>query len=292
MKERHIPKETKVIKEVKLHALGGIPLIQKDDDIGTIICESAKQGNFPLEDGDIVVVASKIVAKAEGQLVDTRRVKPSKEALSLAKKINMEPKNLEVILGETKRLLIARPDLLLTEHHLGFICTKAGVDSSNTAPGPKGRVVSLLPKDPDSSAEKIRKAVQEKTGKEVAVIINDTFGRPDRKGSVGMAIGISGIAPVYSPPITEDIFGKKRHPEIAQVDEIAAAASLIMGQTNERLPVVVVRGVEYQASEKSQIKALLHPIKQYIQDALAEARPVASSCLAFGEPVFSRFIYG
>jgi len=292
MKERHIPKETKVIKEVTLHALEGIPLIQKDDDIGTIICESAKQGNFPLENGDIVVVASKIVSKAEGQLVDTRRVKPSKEALLLAKQINMEPKNLEVILGETKRLLIARPDLLLTEHHLGFICTKAGVDSSNTAPGPKGRVVSLLPKDPDSSAEKIRKAVQEKTGKEVAVIINDTFGRPDRKGSVGMAIGISGIAAISSPSKKEDIFGKKRHPEIAQVDEIAGAASLIMGQTNERLPVVVVRGVKYQASEKGQIKDLLHPIQKYIQDALAEARPVASSCLAFGEPVFSRFIYG
>jgi len=256
------------MKEVNLFALSGIPLIQKGNSIGGIICKQAEEQNFLFENSDIVVIASKIVSKAEGRLVDTDKIKPSKKAVSLAEKLGMNPRNLEVILRETKRILVARPDLLLTENHLAFICTKAGVDSSNTVAGPKGKIVALLPHNPDSSAKKIRKIIEEATGKKTAVIINDTFGRPDRKGSVGMAIGISGIAAIYSPPTTTDIFGKQRHPEIAQVDEIAAAASLLIGQTNERRPVVVVRGVEYQASETSKIKDLLHPTAKYIQDAL------------------------
>lgn len=256
------------MKKLNLYAFEGIPLIQQGDNIGAIICEIAQKENFLFEDGDIVVIASKIVSKAEGRLVDTSKIKSSKKTVLLAEKLEMDPRNLEVILKETKRLLIARSDLLLTEHLLGFICTKASVDSSNTTAGPKGQIVSLLPKDPDASAKGIRQVIERNIGKKVAVIINDTFGRPDRKGSVGMTIGISGIAVIYSPAIKEDIHGKKRHPEIAQVDEIAAAASLIMGQTNERRPVVVVRGVEYQASETSEIKDILHPTAKYIQDAL------------------------
>lgn len=264
--------EFKPLREINLFALPDIPLIKQGDDLGKIICESATKLDFTFKDGDIVVIASKIVSKAEGQLIDTRNIKPSSESLSLAEKIGIDPRSLEVILRETKTLLIARPDLLLTEHNLGFICTKAGVDSSNTTAGPKGEVVALLPEDPDSSASKIREVIEKTTRKKIAVIINDTFGRPDRKGSVGMAIGISGIAAIYTPPITMDIFGKQRHPEIAHVDEIAAAASLLMGQTDERRPAVVVRGVEYQASEKSKIKDLLHPTTKYIQDALEIAK--------------------
>lgn len=255
-------------REINLTALPGIPLIERGDNLGEIICESAAKSNFTLEDGDIVVIASKIVSKAEGRLVDIETIKPSKETVSLAEKLGMDPRNLEVILGETKRLLLARPGLLLTEHHSGIICTKAGVDSSNTTAGPKGRVVALLPENSDASAKRVRQVIENKTGKKIAVIINDTFGRADRKGSVGMGIGISGIVAVYSPPIKEDIHGKTRHPEIAQVDEIAAAASLIMGQTNERRPVVVVRGVDYQTSETDGIKDILHPTAKYIQDAL------------------------
>lgn len=262
------------MKTLNLYALEGILLIQQGDDIGVIICDVAGKEKFSFEDGDIVVVTSKIISKAEGRLVDTYKIKPSKETVSLAEKLEIDPRSLEVILQETKRLLIARPDLLLTEDRLGFISTKAGVDSSNTLPGPKGQVVSLLPKDPDESARRIRETIEKSTGKKIAVIINDTFGRPDRKGSVGMAIGISGIAAIYSPAIKEDIHGKKRHPEIAQVDEIAAAASLIMGQTNERRPVVIVKGVDYQVSETNKIKELLHPSSKYVQDAIEIAKRV------------------
>lgn len=266
--------ESKPLREINLFALPDIPLIKQGDDLGKIICESATKSNFTFKDSDVVVIASKIISKAEGRLVDTEMIKPSKETILLAEKLDMDPRNLEVILHETKRLLIARPDLLLTEHHLGFICTKAGVDSSNTIAGPKGRVVALLPENSDASAKRIQEIIQETTGKKIAVIINDTFGRPDRKGSVGIAIGISGIAAIYTPQTTKDIFGKQRHPKIAQVDEIAAAASLLMGQTNERRPVVVIRGVEYQASETSKIKELLHPTIKYIQDAIEIAEQV------------------
>lgn len=259
--------ESKPLREIDLFALPDIPLIEQEYDLGEIICESAARSNFIFEDRDVVIIASKIVSKAEGQLVDTYTIKPSEKTIALAKKLEMDPEKLEVILSETKRLLIARPDLLLTEHHLGFICTGGGVDSSNTLPGPKGQIVSLLPKDPDDSAKRIRQVIEKKTGKKIAVIITDTFGRPDRKGSVGMTIGISGIAAIYYPPTKKDIHGKQRHPEIAQVDEIAAASSLLMGQINERRPVVVIRGVEYQASETSKIKDLLHPTTKYIQDA-------------------------
>jgi len=262
------------MKTLNLYALEGIPLIQNGDDIGTIICEVAGKEGFLFEDDDIVVITSKIVSKAEGRLVDTFKVKPSKETVSLAKKLKMDSRNLEVILGETEELLIARPDLLLTEDRLGFISTKAGVDSSNTLPGPKGQMVSLLPKDPDESARRIRETLEKSTRRKIAVIINDTFGRPDRKGGIGMAIGISGIAAIYYPRNKKDIHGKKRHPEIARVDEISAAASLLMGQTNERCPVVIVRGAEYTKSEVSKIKDLLHPVIKYIQDALEIVKQV------------------
>ena len=255
------------MKTLNLYALESIPLIQQGDDIGTIICEVAEKEKFSFENGDIVVVTSKIVSKAEGQLVDAYKIKPSEKTVTLAKKLEMDPRKLEVILRETKRVLIARPGLILTEDRLGFISTGAGVDSSNTLPGPKGQILSLLPKDPDMNAKRIREVVREKTGKKIAVIINDTLGRADRKGSVGMAIGISGIAAVYYPPTKEDIHGKKRSPEIAQIDEIAAAASLVMGQTNERRPVVIVRGVDFQPSETATIKDILHPAEKYIQDA-------------------------
>lgn len=260
--------DEKDMKTISLYALREIPLIQPGDDVGSIICNLAEKQNFLFQDRDIVVIASKIISKAEGQLVDTDQIKPSKESLLLSEKVGIDPKNLEVILKETKKILIARPNLLLTENLLGIIGTKSGVDSSNTTEGPKSKVVAILPKEPDLSAAKIRKIIKDATGKEVAVVINDTFGRSDRKGSIGMAIGFSGISAIYSPEIKEDIHGKIRNPQIAQVDELSASASLLMGQTNQRRPVIILRGLEYKTSETDGIKDLLYPSTKYIQDAL------------------------
>lgn len=265
-------RDEKDMKTISLYALMGIPLIQSGDDVGSIICNIAEKQNFLFQDRDIVVIASKIISKAEGQLIDTDQIKPSKEAQLLSEKVGIDPKNLEVILRETKKLLIARPNLLLTENLLGIIGTKSGVDSSNTTEGPKSKVVALLPKNPDLSAAKIRKIIKDATGKEVAVVINDTFGQSDRKGSIGMAIGFSGISAIYSPEIKVDIYGKVRNPQIAQVDEISASASLLMGQTNERRPVIILRGLEYKTSETDGIKDLLYPSTKYIQDALDVSR--------------------
>jgi len=255
--------------QVLLHAVSDIPLIKDGDDIGKVICEASKKEGFVLQDGDILVVASKIVSRAEGQLVDTRRVEPSTRTLELAKRIGMDARYLEVVLGETKKLLIVRPDLLLTEHRLGFVCTKAGLDRSNVAPG-QGKIVALMPRDPDDSARRIRETIQSSTGKRVAVIINDTFGRPYRAGSVGMAIGISGIAALHSEN-APGLFGRMRRGATSQVDEIAAAGSLLMGQTKRR-PVIVVRGVEYHPSETDTISDLLRPYEEDILDMAEQIR--------------------
>ena len=252
---------------VTLHAISGIPLIRPGDDLGEVICAAAVNEHYQFEDRDIAVIASKIVSKSEGQIVGTENIRPSQQTAEIAKHIGMNPHNLEVILSETKKLLVARPDLLLTVHRIGFICTKAGVDSSNIGPGPKGKEVVLLPKDPDLSARRIRWTIQTITGKEVVTIVCDTFGRADRQGSVGMAIGISGIAANYTQGHM-DLFSKQRSPSVSQVDEIAAAASLVMGQTNEARPVVVVRGVEYQPSETDTILDVLQPYSKYLKDVL------------------------
>lgn len=256
------------MKTINLIALETIPFVEPGDDVGMIICEATARERFTFADGDIVIVASKIVSKAEGRLVDTDAVKPSRQAQALSKRVDVPAKQLEVILRETKRVLIARPGLLLTEHRLGFICTKAGVDSSNTVAGPKGRVVALLPKDPDASARRIRSKIKRNFGKKVAVIVNDTFGRSDRKGSVGMAIGMAGLPVVYVPKSKKDLHGKRRHPEISHVDEIAAAGSLFMGQTSERRPVIILRGLDFRPTEKGHIQDVLQPTEKYIQDAV------------------------
>lgn len=260
-------KETEEMKTISLYALRGIPLIEPGDDVGLIICDVARKENFLFHDRDIVVIASKIISKSEGQLVDVDKIKPSRRAQLLAKKLEMDPKNLEIILSETRKLLIARPNLLLTENLLGMIGTKSGVDSSNSTKGPEAREVVLLPRNPDLSATQVRKTIRDATGKEVAVVINDTFGRPDRKGSIGLAIGFSGISAIYSPDIRLDIHGKTRNPQVAQVDEIAASGSLLMGQTNERRPVIILRGLDYKTSETDRINDLLYPVSKYIQDA-------------------------
>lgn len=256
------------IRTIEIYAPRDIPLIKEGNDIAEIICKTLEEKNLSLKDGDIIVVTSKIVSRAEGRLIETSEIQPSEEAILLAQKTGKDPKRIEIaIKNEVKKPLIARPGLFLTEHRLGFICTDGGIDSSNTAAGEKGKVVSLLPESPDVSAQRIREEVQSKTQKRIAVIIIDTFGRPDRKGSVGMAIGISGINPIYAPSENLDLFGNPRRPEIAVVDEVAAVASSIMGQTNEGLPVAIVRGTRYHPSETATIQDLLYPAEKYIEDA-------------------------
>lgn len=256
--------------DIMLYAVPNIPLIKPGDDIGKIVCEKIKNEHFSIKDKDIIVIASKIVSKAEGQIIDIQKIKASGEAVKLAEKIKVDPSYAQVLLNETKKFLWLKPEVVLTEHRLGIVCTKAGIDRSNVSPG-KGRIVSLLPKNPDSSAKNIRRTIEMLTGKKIAVIINDTFGRPYRTGSVGMAIGISGISALYSLE-AKDLFDRKRHPMISQVDEIAAAASILMGQTTERRPIIIVRGFNYQFSEKDTVVSDV--IRPYEEEILSIAEEI------------------
>ncbi len=192
--------------------------------------------------GDVLVVAHKIVSKAEDRFVELATVKPSDRALAIAAEIGKDPRLVEVVLAESKRIVRKRPGLLIAEHRIGYVMANAGVDQSNVG---DGRAL-LLPRDPDRSAEMLRKRLSERYGCEIAVIINDSFGRAWRRGTVGVALGAAGIPALIDLRGRADLFGRKLQvTQVGFADEIAAAASLIMGQTAERLPVVLARGIAW-----------------------------------------------
>jgi coenzyme F420-0:L-glutamate ligase/coenzyme F420-1:gamma-L-glutamate ligase len=223
--------------------------ITPKDDLPALILSAAE-----LKEGDILVVAQKIVSKAEGRAVDLASINPSNKAVRLAKIHRKDPRLVEVILRESHKLVRARNGVLITETRHGFVCANAAVDQSNV----KGDSQALLlPVDPDKSAHKIRKKIHAGSGKNVAVIIADTFGRPFRNGQTNVAIGVSGMHPLKSYVGTKDMYGKKlRVTEIAIVDEIASAAELVMGKA-DRVPVAIVRGYKFQPAKHSSIKSLV-----------------------------------
>lgn len=230
-----------------------IPMIQPGDDLGEIINNSLKEMPLLLEDGDILVLAQKIVSKAEGRLVNLNQVEPSERALDLARTTEKDPRFVELVLQESKEVLRSRPGTIIVEHRLGFVCANAGIDHSNVH-GPWGRPedwVLLLPEDPDRSAESIRLRVQELSGvSAIGVMIIDSHGRAWRNGTVGVTIGLSQVPGIVDMRGKPDLFGYQlRVTMIAAADELAAAASLVMGQAAECVPVVHVRGFPYSLRE-------------------------------------------
>lgn len=238
-------------------------MIEPGDDLLTIILDCLEEADCELEDGDILVIAQKVVSKAEGRITRLSDVLPSKEAEELAAFTHKDPYLVEVILQESNELVRMRENLLIVEQKLGFVCANAAVDRSNVSPGESGeRLVTRLPLDPDGTARRIRARVTELTGKDIAVIINDTHGRPFRNGAVGVAIGMAGIKPVTDLRGRKDLFGYKlRTTTVGTVDEVASAASLLMGQADEGRPVILLRGVPYDKAEGS-AKDLLRPIDE------------------------------
>jgi coenzyme F420-0:L-glutamate ligase / coenzyme F420-1:gamma-L-glutamate ligase len=211
----------------------GLPEIEAGDDLGALIAERAQ-----LEGGDVVVVAQKAVSKAEGRVVRIEDVEASPQALELAN--GRDPREVEVVLRETARIVRARPPFIISETRHGFVCASAGVDHSNA---PDLGTVVLLPLDPDESARQIRAALRERTGREVAVIVSDSFGRPFRHGTTDVAIGVAGMEPLLDLRGTVDRVGYElRSSRVALADELAAAADLARGK-HDQMPVVVVRGV-------------------------------------------------
>jgi coenzyme F420-0:L-glutamate ligase / coenzyme F420-1:gamma-L-glutamate ligase len=223
-----------------------------NDEMDAVILRTIRQNRLEMQDGDILVVAHKIVSKAEGRIVNLAAVKPSRRAIKMAKEHGKDSRIMELILKESRQILRAKNGIIVSETKHGLICANAGIDQSNV----EGDAAVLLPVDPDYSASRLKDAVKEKTGKEIAVIISDTFGRPFREGQTNVAIGVAGIKPIKSHIGLRDMYGRKLSvSEIAVVDEIASAAELVMGKSNG-VPAAIVRGYRFERVAKSSAKSL------------------------------------
>jgi coenzyme F420-0:L-glutamate ligase/coenzyme F420-1:gamma-L-glutamate ligase len=233
--------------ELRLFGIPGLPEIRKGDDLPKLIVAAATKAGLRFEEGDVLVVAQKIVSKAEGSVALLTVVKPSERAKALAGQLKKDPRAVELVLQESRRVLRSER-VLITETHHGFVCANAGVDHSNVP----GDSVTLLPRDPDGAAEKLAAALKNNTGKRVAVIISDTFGRPWRLGLTNVAIGASGLPVLVDLRGTRDREGKLLTATVLAVaDELAAAAGLLMGKS-EGTPAVLIRGYRYKrTSEKA-----------------------------------------
>ncbi len=233
---------------LQLVALKNFPLIQPGDDLAQILVSSLQENQINLIGGDVLVIAQKIVSKAEGRQVDLQSVKPSPEAIALAEKTEKDPRVVELILRESSEVLRHRPGLIIVVHQLGFVCANAGIDRSNVKQegGPGQESVLLLPENPDRSAREIRQQLEKTWLNKVGVLIIDSHGRAWRNGTVGISIGFSGLPGIVDFRGDPDLFGYQlQATQIAAADELAAAASLLMGQADEGLPVVHVRGFPY-----------------------------------------------
>lgn len=240
--------------------LPNIPLIQPGDDLAQIIIAALQTANLHLTPQDILLIAQKIVSKAENRFVRLAEVTPSTQALELAEITGKAPTHIEVILWDTAEVIRARRDVLIVEHKLGFISANAGIDHSNVSQA-EG-VLLRLPADPDASARTIRHHLNELTGVAPPVLIIDSHGRPWRFGTVGVTIGLSGLAPVQDLRGQPDLFGEAlQSTEVGLTDQLAAAASLVMGQAAEGCPVVIARGLDFIIDEAARAAAVLRPKK-------------------------------
>ncbi len=247
-----------------LTPLPEIPLVQPGDNLVQIIQNSIEGTEIHPQDGDIFVLAQKIVSKAENRLVNLSGVAPSEEAGRVAAEVEKDPRFVELVLQESRSILRKRENTLIVEHRLGFVCANAGIDHSNVM-GIDGKPedwVLLLPKDPDASADNIRKGLEEIFHARLGVLIIDSHGRAWRMGIIGTAIGVSGLPALVDMRGKPDRFGYQlRITQIAAADELAAAASLVMGQADERRPVVHVRGFPY-ALREANLSELIRPKDQ------------------------------
>jgi coenzyme F420-0:L-glutamate ligase/coenzyme F420-1:gamma-L-glutamate ligase len=249
---------------LSITALSGIPLIRHGDNLADIVINILQENKVTLEDNDIFVFAQKIVSKAEGRAVNLLTVTPSQRAIDLAQETEKDPRVVELILQESNEVVRTRVGTIIVEHRLGFVCANAGIDHSNVAGEGNSAEewVLLLPAQPDHSAERIRKEIASKTGKQVGILIIDSHGRAWRNGTVGIAIGMAGLPGLQDLRGTPDLFGfTLRITQVGVADELAAAASLMMGQAAEGTPVVHVRGFPYPLREGS-MKELIRPKEQ------------------------------
>ena len=228
---------------LRFAAVPGLPMIRADDDLAALLAEALPKAGFELADGDVVCIAQKIVSKAEGRVVPLTSVRPGPEAVRLARETEKDPRLVQLILDESTAVMRQRPGILIVRHRLGFVCAHAGIDQSNIDHD-DGENALLLPTDPDRSAAQLRTRLLELTGESVGVVITDSHNRPWRLGTIGTAIGASGIGVLDDRRGTTDLFGRELRVTLSnRADAIAAAATLVMGETTEKIPVVIARGV-------------------------------------------------
>lgn len=234
---------------VTITPIPNLPHFKPGDDLAGLLMRALDDAGMALRDGDVLVVAQKIVSKVEGRIVDLAQVEVSERARELAEETGKDARLVALILGESEGISRVAPNLLIVRHRLGFTSANAGIDRSNVAQGDR-ELVLLLPEDPDASAAALRRTLEEALGVTVAVLIADSHGRPFRLGTVGVAIGVAGLPALWDRRGERDLYGfRLQHTEVAVADEIAAAAGLLMGQAAEGLPVVLVRGLELPAGE-------------------------------------------
>ena len=245
--------------EIRVVGLAGMPEVSVGDDLARLISEASERQNTPIEQGDILVVTQKIVSKAEGRIVLLEDVEPSPAAIQLSEGHHRDPRHTEIILRESARIVRMDKGNIISETHHGFKCANAGVDASNV---PGDGTVALLPIDPDTSAERIREGIKDRLGRDVAVIVSDTFGRPWREGAVNVAIGVAGMDPLMDYVGKADAYGRiMRTTLIAVADELAATAELVTGKVGG-VPVAMIRGYSYQLADSEThrgARALIRP---------------------------------
>jgi coenzyme F420-0:L-glutamate ligase/coenzyme F420-1:gamma-L-glutamate ligase len=245
--------------EINLIGLTTIPLVKKDDNLLELIIDSIKKESINVKDGDIFVIAETLISKIEGNYIKLNDIVPSNEALKLAKKTKKDPQLMEAILNESNEVVRVGPNFIITETKHGFVCANAGIDESNVEDG----YATPIPINPDDSAKYLRLELEKYYNRKIGVIISDTQGRAFRVGAIGTAIGCSGIVSLWNRQGEEDLYGRElQTTEIAVADELAASASLLMGQANEGIPIVIVRNhpsFDIIRDENSNINPLIRP---------------------------------
>jgi len=245
---------------MRLFAVPSLPMIQPGDDLAALIVDRLTSIGEQLQDGDIVVMAQKIVSKAEGRLVRLAEVKVSDRAVAIAATVGKDPRVIQVVLDDSNAIVRVRRGLIVVEQRSGWVCANAGVDRSNVQADGADEILALLPADADASAERMRQQLAVRTGVAPAVIINDSHGRAWRIGTTGVAIGCAGLPPVWNQRGLHDLFGYELvSSEECIADELAAAASLIMGQSDEGRPVVVIRGYQLPSAPPAPARAIQRP---------------------------------
>ncbi|MEA4956213.1 Coenzyme F420:L-glutamate ligase [bioreactor metagenome] len=225
--------------KLEMFGLTEIPLVVEGDNLVELILSSLKKQKNSLKEGDVILIAETLISKVEGNYIDLKKINPSLEAKKIAEKSNKDPKLVESIIKESKEIIAIGHNFIISETKHGFVCANAGIDESNVEDG----LATPMPINPDKSAQKIYKSLKNKTEKEIGVIITDTQGRAFRNGAVGVAIGCSGIKPLWERIGEKDLYGRSlQTTEIAIADELAASASLLMGQADEGIPIVIIRG--------------------------------------------------